>query len=1071
MKLSTTVFIILFSLAPLCLYGQAMSIDSNLVIAEQLLNDSADHVGSIRLCSIILNSDREPSSNEKARAYRIIAYAHTELGHYHLADSFFQLGSSHLGDIQTANTADFFDLFHKRIYFELIQGHREEADDLIKIAYNEATHRQDTLNKYFVHLLLQKAVLLNNSFKISASRRMVARADTLSQQLVPADSLLIVAIGTVKIAVERLRQDPLEAEAELIRLLDICKRHPITFRSRMHRVLVMLANLQLLQLIDVNKSLKSLDQMHELVQRHYPPTHPLMARTLSEYADTYSAVGDVDQTRRYAEQANFILMKLPNRSQLKYSNITYIAHSHLKTRQYKKAKKYYEEAYNLSLSDAHVDDFFKLDALLHLSTCYLALNNQDSAKIVLDHAHRVYKDAHTSHSYSQANLHFFQADYLLETAEYRQAKMHLKKALNFVKSSYPDEHEQIGKTYRRIARAYFLNQELDSAFTNVNKSLEIFKLNETIQSDQINQTNYSDLIPGLELMGSIYFEKYLKDGNKTNLDKAAEAYDYSILFIQRLRRYVNSQSTRLTLSELYYDTYAGAIKTATLRYRLNPSTELLNKLFELIQSSKAQSLLENIHKSKFKHYANVPKELLDEENRLQNKINLLERLIKENPYLKEKWETKLFTASLDFKDFLGQLKHDYPSYFQLKYDHSTVSIPEVRKRLSNEEGLLEYFVGDEHLYLVIIDKTGASLYDKSLPNNTDALVQTMRSGISNYYLSPSKSTQLFDKTKSMYTESASELYNYLFDFDINLPEELIIVPDGILGYIPFEALLIQKPDLSESYQYYPYLINDYKIAYHYSSTLWSQATKKSSRNNKLLALAPAFDVEDGHAIAEVRQGNLLPLINNIDEVLFINKLFKGEVLTGQEATKERFTELAPSFGILHFATHAIIDDELINESYLALSVEDSASTNDHLYIGDLYNSDLPAELVVLSACETGLGELKKGEGILSLARGFSFAGASSVVTSLWSVSDKATANLMQLFYTNLKRGQDKDDALRQAKLDFMKEQNEAFAAPFYWASTIAIGDMKPIQSGPNWSIILFVGAALLIGFLLWKRRN
>ena len=135
-----------------------------------------------------------------------------------------------------------------------------------------------------------------------------------------------------------------------------------------------------------------------------------------------------------------------------------------------------------------------------------------------------------------------------------------------------------------------------------------------------------------------------------------------------------------------------------------------------------------------------------------------------------------------------------------------------------------------------------------------------------------------------------------------------------------------------------------------------------------------------------------------------------------------------------------------------------------LYLNDLYAMNLPLEMVVLSACETGVGELLKGEGMLSLANGFTQAGAKSVITSLWKADDESTYKIMTAFYKYLARGQRKDEALRNAKLEYLENCDPLKSSPYYWAAFIPIGDMSPIRAKPlylQWGFWLMIGVAVL----------
>ncbi|NJL75556.1 MAG: CHAT domain-containing protein [Saprospiraceae bacterium] len=206
----------------------------------------------------------------------------------------------------------------------------------------------------------------------------------------------------------------------------------------------------------------------------------------------------------------------------------------------------------------------------------------------------------------------------------------------------------------------------------------------------------------------------------------------------------------------------------------------------------------------------------------------------------------------------------------------------------------------------------------------------------------------------------------------------------------------------------------------------------------------------------------------------LQKLLGGKVIVGEKATVSAFEQQAPFYKIIHLATHGKANDEVGDYAYLAFTEVFDSLDNEKLYNRDLYHLNLNADMVVLSACETGIGELRLGEGIISLARGFSYAGAKSIITTLWSVDDETTQKLMTQFYTHLKVGMAKDAALRQAKIDFLNTNSSLKAHPFYWATFIPIGDTQPIEPPSNffiwmWGLVLMVVGALV--FYVWRKKS
>jgi CHAT domain-containing protein len=203
----------------------------------------------------------------------------------------------------------------------------------------------------------------------------------------------------------------------------------------------------------------------------------------------------------------------------------------------------------------------------------------------------------------------------------------------------------------------------------------------------------------------------------------------------------------------------------------------------------------------------------------------------------------------------------------------------------------------------------------------------------------------------------------------------------------------------------------------------------------------------------------------------------GTVFLGKDAVEERFKSIGSNFQIVHFATHGMANDRDPDFSLLAFTEVPDSIENEFIYVSDLYNMQLNADLVVLSACETGLGELRKGEGVISLARGFSYAGAKGIFTTLWSVNDLATSLIIESFYKYLKQGKDKDEALHLAKMDFLSQADNQKAHPFLWAPFIFIGDTSPLEikgGGMPWMFIGIAAAvvALLgLAFVMLKRKK
>ena len=296
-------------------------------------------------------------------------------------------------------------------------------------------------------------------------------------------------------------------------------------------------------------------------------------------------------------------------------------------------------------------------------------------------------------------------------------------------------------------------------------------------------------------------------------------------------------------------------------------------------------------------------------------------------------------------------------------------------------------------------------------------------GFSNgiYYLVP-----------DVYNESGSRLSSLLLRGIPAVPE-IIFIPSGRLGTIPFEALTSGRVAANSDFSNYPYLLNKHAISYEFSAGLLLQksAHQVSTENSSIFLCAPiTFPEKDG----------LADLPGTKQEVNSIAALFKSEakVALGAEANESVIKSGNLSdYRYLHFATHGIVDQTSAELSRIYLQSTETEDGN--VYSGEIYNLKLNADLAVLSACQTGLGKYSKGEGVIGLSRALVYAGARSIIVSYWSVADESTAELMTDFYQIL-LGQKQTNAriaLQQAKRNMLKRGR--YVSPYFWAAFVLIG--------------------------------
>ena len=329
-------------------------------------------------------------------------------------------------------------------------------------------------------------------------------------------------------------------------------------------------------------------------------------------------------------------------------------------------------------------------------------------------------------------------------------------------------------------------------------------------------------------------------------------------------------------------------------------------------------------------------------------------------------------------------------------------------------------------------------------------------------------------SRNAYGQQASALYQQLLAPIVEVSllsgiDHLTIIPDGVIGYLPFDLLLTNPTTAPVGYPSLPYLLRDYTIRYGYSATWLFYPFSRPERptQGQYISFAPHYSTTPSGTSPSAELGRFRdqvgPLRFNRQEAINIQQYLSGVSLTDQQAVERRFKKDARQYGIIHLAMHALVDDQDPMHSRLVFS-QDATDTLEDGYLNayELYDMELPADLAVLSACETGFGKLAQGEGIMSLARAFAYAGCPSIVMSHWTVDDASSARLMDYFYRYLSEGLTKDEALRQAKLIYLETAPAQDTHPFFWGNFVVIGDPSPIVTRPSSWVYWLLGAAILL---------
>jgi|GEM_PF-1253091 len=590
--------------------------------------------------------------------------------------------------------------------------------------------------------------------------------------------------------------------------------------------------------------------------------------------------------------------------------------------------------------------------------------------------------------------------------------------------------------------------------------------------------NTSIVLDLLSLKAQLLQLRGKRDRSQNDLSYSLNSYLLVDSLIDYARRNYQDNTSKELLAANTRELYSGAVAAGYEIYRLSGDEAYMDLVFHYAEKTKSLLVLEKMHDLYAKSFYGIPAAVVEKERELLQNIEFYANRVRQFrdaiPVEQNKineWENILFELRREQQALLRQIELKYPAYYDLKHDLSTATPDNIQRNLLRpNEVLLEYFLAGKSLYIFAIGKESRDFLRVTLPAPLGELVEGYRRALV--------------RQEAAFYEKSHSLYRLLLEPVASIIEgkEIMVVPDGALGYIPFEALLAEAAPAEDfpDQRKLDYVLRNHAIRYLFSASLAleRQGLESAHHSVRVLGIAPDFagiapEVADFSEALRPYRNEFAPLRGSEEEVRLLNR-FAGDVWIGAGAQESRLKRKGDRYGLLHISTHTLIDERFPSLSKLVFAGETSGEEDGFLHAYELYNMHLPAELIVLSACNTGIGKIKEGEGIASLARAFAYAGAPNLVMSLWPVNDKTTPALMARFYEHLEAGEAKYRALQKAKLSYLEQENELLLHPYYWAPFIYTGDAAPValQEARAFLPALPLGLLLLLsGFFFWWRRR
>ncbi len=673
----------------------------------------------------------------------------------------------------------------------------------------------------------------------------------------------------------------------------------------------------------------------------------------------------------------------------------------------------------------------------------------------------------------------------LEKGDSSKALKNISEALAFSQTSH--NNPKIARALIKLGEYYFTLENFEDALEYYSKGLHIV---EEIHLPHIEWQAHAGIASTLE--------------KKKQPTKALHHYEAAIEIL-------NSIESTTTEVPFFTDFLKDKISVYTSLIQLLVKMQRFEEAFQLAEKLKvSKSTSENLNTN-----VNVVTEisedlkisLLDLKSKLEQKHRELSEELAKPDTLRvakkiEVLESQISKLLSEKINLWRELEHKHQDFYNL-VNYQPLNIQQIQNDiLQQKQCIIEYVVGDYKTSVFLI--TQDAFYYHEIGISKDSLYKAIRTTSPKFQsgISQDENDFYFNARQMDFRVSTlSYLYEIIFkpiEPYLENVQELVIIPDDILTYIPFEMLVTDTSETLNEYDFRQttFLLHKFAISYGYSiESLMKRGRNKNQPRSQLIAFGnPKFNKTKNKLFeylkynptpsAFVQSNRFKPLPYAEQEVKQIAKILNEDeknIFTGGEATEGNLKKYVKDYQIIHIATHHLLNDWEPLYSKMVMAQNAGSHEDGFLETYEILNLELNADLVVLSACNTGIGKLKRGEGLIGLARAFLYAGSRSLIASLWNVNDASASIIQQKLYTNLKKGMKKNLALQQAKIEYLSSV-EYNKDPFYWAPFILIGDVSSIDfmnvSGStaeftrrNVAILLIILVVFILLTLIYLRHK
>lgn len=762
-------------------------------------------------------------------------------------------------------------------------------------------------------------------------------------------------------------------------------------------------------LVRVKKDYKKAIKIYEDNLKNIDFENPIReAKVYNNIGDIFERQGDFSSALIYLNRSLEIYKNKGGSKAEIYKALSNIADCYNSIGDYETAKEYYLQAYEVlnTFSKKEIQSKYYVGVYTSLAKLYVSEKEYSKA---LSYLNKIKKE----------NLNAVQISKLIEIeATVYKGQGEYEKAINNFNKALVDlpENGFVNKisVLKNLGELhYFLGNNKES-LDCVNKSIW-FLVKESplghekddLPSVDLKLYSEKDMLDLLSLKSKLL----IKENTLDKLKEALDVFDYAFFVQKKYQQNILNDRAKIFQNQKASNLYEDAIALCWNLFEKTTEEIYAEKAFAYMESNKSSVLLEEIKRKEAEGFSKIDTKQLNNRYDLIAKQRYIEHLISNSKgESKGNLNIELINVQNEIIKVDNKIKKENSDFVSNAEEYELESIENVQEMLfrNNNSAICSFFLVDSFAYTIYLERDEIRFNKIPLSdlNNKITNLLDLRQ-----YSTKTQQEEYNNLAKDIYTDL---LGPFLISKEIN---HLIIIPDKILYYLPFEMLKMEDGE---------FVLEKYRTTYTYSATILNALLDNKKESNELLAIAPVFDQKE----------DKVTLASSTDELEGISSYFKTKSLLRKKASKKRFLNESGNYKFIHLSTHAYAKGE--NEPFIMFY-------NDTLFLKEIYGQRFNAEMIVLSACETGLGKEEKGEGLMSLSRGFTYAGIPSQVTSLWSINESSTKDIVISFYNYLSQGKNKSEALRLAKIDYLEMASIRQSSPYYWAGLIQLGNFEAVK--------------------------